>query len=89
MRAIDGSFGEALMESKVTCFSLRGYDLQREGLQGSLQLKRSALLQWKMLLPQLNMVVRAALWERLDERLWERYFSEEFIERQLDDFHAL
>jgi hypothetical protein len=64
MSATDGSTVEAWLENKAMCFTLHGYDLQHEGLHGGLQLKGSALLWWKMLLPQLNMVVEAVLWER-------------------------
>jgi hypothetical protein len=53
------------------------------------QLKGSALLWWKMLLPQLNMVVEDVSWELFEEWFWERYLSEEFIEHQLNEFNAL
>jgi hypothetical protein len=53
------------------------------------QLKGSTLLWWKMLLPQLNMVVEDVSWELFEERFRERYLSEEFIERQLNEFNAL
>jgi hypothetical protein len=43
------------------------------------QLNGHALLWWKMLLPQLNMVVEDVSWELFEERFRERYFSEEFI----------
>jgi hypothetical protein len=53
------------------------------------QLKGSTLLWWKMLLPQLNMVVEDVSWELFEEWFRERYLSEEFIERQLNEFNAL
>jgi hypothetical protein len=53
------------------------------------QLKGSTLLWWKMLLPQLNMVVEDVSWELLEEWFRERYLSEEFIECQLNEFNAL
>jgi hypothetical protein len=53
------------------------------------QLKGSALLWWKTLLSQLNMVVEDVSWELFEERIRERYLSEEFIERQLNEFNAL
>jgi hypothetical protein len=53
------------------------------------QLKGSALLWWKTLLPQLNMVVEDVSWELFEEWFRERYLSEEFIERQLNEFNAL
>jgi hypothetical protein len=43
----------------------------------------------KTLLPQLNMVVGAVLWEKSDEWLREKYLAEEFIEFHLDEFHVL
>jgi hypothetical protein len=57
-------------------FVLRGYDPHNEGPHGSLQLKGSALLWWKTLLPQLNMVIEAVLWERFEEQFKEKYLSE-------------
>jgi hypothetical protein len=45
------------------------------------QLKGSALLWWKTLLPQLIMVVEDMSWELFKEQFRERYLSEEFIER--------
>ena len=53
------------------------------------QLKGSALLWWKMLLPQLNMVVENVSWELVEEWFRERYLSKEFIEHQLNEFNAL
>jgi hypothetical protein len=53
------------------------------------QLNGSALLWWKTLLPQLNMVVEDMSWELFEERFWERYLSEEFIEHQLNEFNTL
>jgi hypothetical protein len=48
------------------------------------QLKGSTLLWWKMLLPQLNMVVECVSWELFKERFQERHLSKEFIEHQLN-----
>jgi hypothetical protein len=53
------------------------------------QLKGSALLWWKMLLPQLNMAIEDISWELFEEQFWERNLSEEFIERQLNEFNTL
>jgi hypothetical protein len=55
----------------------------------SFQLKGSALLWWKMLLSQLNMIVEDVSWELFEERFRERYLSEEFIKRRLNEFIAL
>jgi hypothetical protein len=38
---------------------------------------------------ELNMVVEDVSWELFKERFRERYLSEEFIERQLNEFNAL
>jgi hypothetical protein len=35
------------------------------------------------------MVVEDMSWELFNERFYERYFLEEFIERQLNEFNAL
>ena len=35
------------------------------------------------------MAVEDVSWELFEERFWERYLSEEFIERQLNEFNAL
>ena len=53
------------------------------------QIKGSTLLWWKTLLPQLNMVVEDVSWELFEERFRERYLSEKFIERQLNEFNTL
>jgi hypothetical protein len=42
-----------------------------------------------MLLPQVNMVVKDMSRDMFEERLWERYFSDEFIDHQLNEFNAL
>jgi hypothetical protein len=42
-----------------------------------------------MLLPQLNRAIEDMSWELFEERFRERYLSEEFIERQLNEFNAL
>jgi len=52
------------------------------------KLKGSALLWWKMLLPQLNMVIEDVSWELFEEQFWERYFSKEFIECHINEFNA-
>jgi hypothetical protein len=42
-----------------------------------------------MLLPQLNMVIEDVSWELFEEQFQERYSSEEFIERQINEFNDL
>jgi hypothetical protein len=71
------------------CFALRDYTSNMKVCMVVFQLKGSALLWWKMLLPHLNMVVEDVSWELFEERFQERYLSEEFIERQLNEFNAL
>jgi hypothetical protein len=71
------------------CFALRDYTSNMKVCMVVFQLKGSALLWWKMLLPQLNMVVEDMSWELFKERFRERYLSEEFIESQLNEFNAL
>jgi hypothetical protein len=53
------------------------------------QLKGSALLWWKTFLPQLNMPIEDISWELFEEQFRERHLSEEFIERQLNEFNTL
>jgi hypothetical protein len=87
--ATDGAATEAWLENMVMCFALRDYTSNMKVCMVVFQLKGSALLWWKMLLPQLNMVVEDVSWELFEERFWERYLSEEFIECQLNEFNAL
>jgi hypothetical protein len=71
------------------CFALCDYTSNMKVCMVVFQLKGSALLWWKTLLPQLNMVVEDVSWELFEERFWERYLSDEFIECQLNEFNAL
>jgi hypothetical protein len=71
------------------CFALRDYTSNMKVHMAVFQLKGSALLWWKTLLSQLNMAVEDVSWELFEERFRERYLSEEFIERQLNEFNAL
>jgi hypothetical protein len=87
--APDGAAAEAWLENMMMCFTLRDYTSNMKVLMAVFQLKGSALLWWKMLLPQLNMVVEDVSWELFEEWFQERYLSEEFIERQLNEFNAL
>jgi hypothetical protein len=89
MGATDGSTAEAWLENMAMCFSLRDYTSNMKVCMAVFQLKGSALLWWKTLLPQLNMVVEDVSWELFKERFRERYLSEEFIESQLNEFNAL
>jgi hypothetical protein len=87
--APDGAAAEAWLENMAMCFALRDYTSNMKVCMAVFQLKGSALLWWKTLLPQLNMAVEDVSWELSEERFRERYLSEEFIERQLNEFNAL
>jgi hypothetical protein len=87
--ATDGSAAEAWLANMAMCFALRDYNSNMEVHMVVFQLKGITLLWWKMLLPQLNMVVEDVSWELFEERFWERYLSEELIEHQLNEFKAL
>ena len=71
------------------CFALCDYTSNLNVHMAVFQLKGSALLWWKTLLSQLNMVVEDVSWELFEERFRERYLSKEFIERQLNEFNTL
>jgi hypothetical protein len=87
--APDGAAVEAWLENMAMCFALRDYTSNMKVRMADFQLKGSALLWWKTLLLQLNMAVEDVSWELFEERFRERYLSEEFIERQLNEFNAL
>jgi hypothetical protein len=87
--ALDGAAAEAWLKNMAMCFALRDYTSNMKVRMAVFQLKGSALLWWKTLLPQLNMAVDDVSWELFEERFRERYLSEEFIERQLNEFNAL
>ena len=76
-----GEYGE--------CFALRDYTYNMKVRMVVFQLKGSTLLWWKTLLPQLNMDIEDVSWDLFEERFRERYLSEEFIERQFNEFNAL
>jgi hypothetical protein len=71
------------------CFALRDYTSNMKVCMVVFQLKGSTLLWWKTLLPQLNMAVEDVSWELFEGTVPERYLSEEFIERHLNEFNAL
>jgi hypothetical protein len=77
----DGSAAEAWLDNMEMCFALRDYTFNMKVIVAIFQLKGSALLWWKTLLPQLNMVVKDVSWELFKERFRERYLSKEIIER--------
>ena len=59
---------EAWLENMEMCFSLRDYTSNMNVRMVVFQLKGSALLWWKTLLPQLNMVVKDMSWELFEEQ---------------------
>jgi hypothetical protein len=71
------------------CFALCNYTANMKVRMEVFQLKGSALLWWKTLLPQLNMVVGNVSWELFKEWFKERYLSNEFIEHHINEFNAL
>ena len=87
--ALDRAAIEAWLENMAMCFALRNYTSNMKVRMAVFQLKGSALLWWKTLLPQLNMAVEEVSWELFEEWFRERYLSEEFIERHLNEFNAL
>jgi hypothetical protein len=87
--SIDGQVTEAWLENMEMCFSLRDYTSNMKVHMGVFQLKGSALLWWKTLLPQLGVSISEISWELFEECFHERYLSEEFIEHQLNEFNSL
>jgi hypothetical protein len=87
--APEGAVAEAWLEKMAMCFALRNYTSNVKVRMAVFQWKGSALLCWKTLLPQLSMVVEDVSWELFEEQFRERYLSEEFMERQLNEFNAL
>jgi hypothetical protein len=60
--APDGIATEAWLENMAMCFVLHDYTSNMKVCMVVFQLKGSTLLWWKMLLPQLNMVVKDVSW---------------------------
>jgi hypothetical protein len=65
--APDGTAAEAWLENMVMCFALCDYTSNMKVHMVFFQLKGSALLWWKMLLPQLNMAIEDVSWELFEE----------------------
>jgi hypothetical protein len=72
LSAPDGAVIEAWLENMAMCFSLHDYTSNMKVHMVVFQLKGSALLWWKTLLPQLNMAVEDVSWELFEEWFWER-----------------
>jgi hypothetical protein len=87
--APEGAASEAWLDSMEMCFSLHDYTSNMKVCMEFFQLKGSSLLWWKMLLPQLNMVLKDVSLEMFEEQFQERCLSEEFIECQLNEFNSL
>jgi hypothetical protein len=66
--APDGAATEAWLENMAMCFALCDYTSNMKVRMVVFQLKGSALLWWKMLLPQLNMAMEDVSWELFEER---------------------
>jgi hypothetical protein len=86
---LDGTVVEAWLENMAMCFALHDYTSNMKVCMAVFQLKGTALLWWKTLLPQMNMVIKDMSWELFEERFRERYLPEEFIEHQLNEFNTL
>jgi hypothetical protein len=84
----NGLVVEAWLKNMVMCFTLRDYTSNVKLCMTVFQLKGSDLLWWKTLLPQLNMVVEDVSWQLFEELFGERYLSDEFIKKQLNEFNA-
>jgi hypothetical protein len=65
--ALDGVVAEAWLENMAMCFALRDYTSNMKVHMVVFQLKGSALLWWKTLLPQLNMAIEDMSWELLEK----------------------
>jgi hypothetical protein len=89
MGTTDDSTTKACLENMVMCFTLREYTSNMKFHMDLFPLKRSALLCWKMLLPQLSMAINDVLWELFEESFLERYLFDELIEHQRNEFNAL
>ena len=87
--APDDAAAKAWLENMAMCFTLRDYTSNMKVHMVVFQVKVSALLWWKTLLPQLNTVVGDVSWELFEEWFWERYLSEELIECHLNEFNSL
>jgi hypothetical protein len=87
--ATDGRVTKAWLENMAMFFSLRDYTSNMKVCMVIFQLKGSTLLWRKMLLPQLNMVIKDVSWELFEEWFRERYMSKELIECQLNEFNTL
>ena len=73
--ASDGAAVEAWLENMAIRFALRDYSSNMKVHTMVFQLKGRALLWWKTLLSQLNMVVEDVSWELFEECFQERYLS--------------
>jgi hypothetical protein len=65
--ATDGLVTEAWLENMAMCFALCDYTSNMKVRMAVFQLKGSALLWWKTLLSQLNMVFEDVSWELFEE----------------------
>jgi hypothetical protein len=70
MGAMEKLSSEAWLENLEICFALCDYTSNMKFHMVVFQLKGSAILWWKMLLPQLNMVVEGMSWKLFEEQFW-------------------
>jgi hypothetical protein len=76
MGAMGGSSINSWLENMVMCFALSDYAFNMKVFLALFQLNESSLIWWKMLLAQLNMVVKDVSWELFEERFQQRYLFE-------------
>jgi hypothetical protein len=65
--ATDGLATEEWLENMAMFFSLHDYTSNMKVFMAVFQLKGSAILWWKTLLPQLNMFIEDVSWELFEE----------------------
>jgi hypothetical protein len=66
---MDRLSAESWLDNMEMCFALHYYTSNMKVCMVVFQLKGSALLWWKTLLPQLNMAIEDVSWELFEERL--------------------
>jgi hypothetical protein len=85
----DGLAVKACLDNMAMCFALHYYTSNMKVRMVIFQLKGSALLWWKTLLPKLNMDVEDISWDLFEEKFQERYLYDDFIELQLNELNTL
>jgi hypothetical protein len=84
----DGLAVEYWLENMEMCLALHDYISNMKVRMTFFQLKGSALLWWKTLLPQLNMSIKDVSWELFNEQFRERCLYDEFNECHLNEINT-